>query len=95
MHCSAASPFFSRQGAFFLLTLCLLSTGCAGKYGPQLTQVNYYPQCYRSVAELRQDESSVNTSTGVGTAGSSTRRAARCWARSSAGWPPANGKARP
>ncbi len=69
MHCSAASPFFSRQGAFFLLTLCLLSTGCAGKYGPQLTQVNYYPQCYRSVAELRQDESSVNTSTGVGTAG--------------------------
>lgn len=69
MQHSAASPVFSRQSAFFLLTLCLLSTGCASKYGPQLTQVNYYPQCYRPVAELRQDESSVNTSTGVGAAG--------------------------
>ncbi len=69
MQRSAASPFFSRQSAVFLLTLCLLSAGCASKYGPQLTQVNYYPQCYRPVAELRQDESSVNTSTGVGAAG--------------------------
>lgn len=69
MQRSAASPVFSKQSAVFLLTLCLLSAGCASKYGPQLTQANYYPQCYRPVAELRQDESSVNTSTGVGTAG--------------------------
>lgn len=69
MRHSAVSSVFPRQTTVLLLTLCLLSAGCASKYGPRITQVNYYPQCYRPVAELRQDEGSVNTSTGVGAAG--------------------------
>ena len=43
--------------------------GCASKYGAQTTQVNYYPQCYSPVAQLRADEDRVNNSTAGGAAG--------------------------
>lgn len=44
-------------------------TGCQSKYGAQKTTVNYYPQCYTPVAQLRKDENSVATSTATGAAG--------------------------
>ena len=59
----------------FTLCLCvvLLSamtlTGCKSQYGEQKTTVNYYPQCYTPVAELRKDENSVGNSTAAGAAG--------------------------
>ncbi len=43
--------------------------GCASKYGAQTTQVNYYPQCYSPVAQLRADEDRVTNSTAGGAAG--------------------------
>lgn len=49
----------------FVMTL----SGCKSRYGDQKTTVNYYPQCYTPVAELRKDENSVGTSTAVGAAG--------------------------
>ena len=50
--------------------LCVMTlTGCKSQYGDQKTTVNYYPQCYTPVAELRKDENSVGTSTAVGAAG--------------------------
>lgn len=55
----------SRVLAGFAL-ICFMATGCTSKYGPQLTNVNYYPQCYQPISELRQDENSAGTSTAVG-----------------------------
>ena len=43
-------------GLALLLAGSLLLTGCASQYGAQKTKVNYYPQCYQPVAQLRQDE---------------------------------------
>lgn len=43
--------------------------GCASKYGAQMAQVNYYPQCYSPVAQLRADEDKVTNSTAGGAAG--------------------------
>ncbi len=51
----------------FCFSLFLLQ-GCASKYGPQTTNVAYYPMCYQPVAQLRQEESSVNDSTASGAA---------------------------
>ena len=49
---------------------CIALLGdCASKYGAQTTQVNYYPQCYSPVAQLRADEDRVNNSTAGGAAG--------------------------
>lgn len=62
------SSFLSRKSrvlAGFAL-LCFMATGCTSKYGPQMTSVNYYPQCYQPISELRQDENSAGTSTAVG-----------------------------
>ena len=56
-------------GLALLLAGSLLLTGCASQYGAQKTKVNYYPQCYQPVAQLRQDENSTGTSTAVGAAG--------------------------
>ena len=53
-------------GLALLLAGSLLLTGCASQYGAQKTKVNYYPQCYQPVAQLRQDENSTGTSTAVG-----------------------------
>lgn len=49
-----------------LAIVFLVGTGCTSKYGPQMTTVNYYPQCYKPIAELRQDENSAGTSAAVG-----------------------------
>lgn len=57
------------------LPLCLVLAGvlvlpgCASKYGQQKTRVNYYPQCYQPVSQLRQDEYSTGTSTATGAVG--------------------------
>lgn len=52
-----------------LLAGSLLFTGCTSRYGEQKTKVNYYPQCYEPVAQLRQDENSTGKSTAAGAAG--------------------------
>ena len=40
--------------------------GCASRYGSPMTKVNYYPQCYRPVQQLRDDENTVARSTAAG-----------------------------
>lgn len=55
----------SRLLAAFAL-ICFMATGCTSKYGPQLTTVNYYPQCYQPISELRKDENSAGKSAAVG-----------------------------
>lgn len=47
----------------------LLLSGCASQYGDQKTKVNYYPQCYQPVNQLRQDENSTGKSTAAGAVG--------------------------
>lgn len=47
----------------------LLLSGCTSKYGEQKTKVNYYPQCYQPVNQLRQDENSTGKSTAAGAVG--------------------------
>ena len=47
----------------------LLISGCTSKYGDQKTKVNYYPQCYQPVNQLRQDENSTGKSTAAGAVG--------------------------
>ena len=50
-----------------LLSASLLLPGCASsQYGEQKTRVNHYPQCYRPISELRQDEGSEGSSTVTG-----------------------------
>lgn len=48
-----------------IMTGVLLS-GCSSKYGEQITNVNYYPNCYSPIAELRSAESDVQKGTGAG-----------------------------
>jgi outer membrane lipoprotein SlyB len=43
--------------------------GCASKYGEQTTDVVRFPQCYAPIKQLRDDESSVHTSTAAGAVG--------------------------
>ena len=52
-----------------VLSLALLAPGCASKYGDQITPVNYYPQCYQPVSDLRADENAVAKSTATGAIG--------------------------
>jgi outer membrane lipoprotein SlyB len=47
----------------------LLLSGCTSQYGDQKTKVNYYPQCYQPVSQLRQDENSTGKSTAAGAVG--------------------------
>lgn len=47
----------------------LLVSGCTSQYGAQKTKVNYYPQCYQPVNQLRQDENSTGRSTAAGAVG--------------------------
>lgn len=57
-------------GLALVLLFVLTLTGCGkSQYGEQKTTVNYYPQCYTPVAELRKDEHSVAKSTAAGAAG--------------------------
>lgn len=50
--------FYPRNSFLcFALAFSLLLAGCGSKYGAQRTQVNYYPECYAPIHELRQEES--------------------------------------
>ena len=63
MHRSLGS---CARNVALLLVISMALLGCTSKYGTQTTQVNYYPQCYQPVSDLRADESAVNKSTGGG-----------------------------
>ena len=52
-----------------ILTAGLLASGCTSQYGEQKTKVNYYPQCYQPVSQLRLDENSTGKSTAAGAVG--------------------------
>ena len=52
-----------------LIMALLALPGCASKYGAQRTKVNYYPQCYQPVQQLRDDENYVAKSTATGAVG--------------------------
>lgn len=52
-----------------LLVSVLTLSGCASKYGEQITEVNHYPQCYKPIADLREDENAVAKSTAAGAVG--------------------------
>ena len=55
--------------AIVLVALALMMPGCASKYGQQQTKVNYYPQCYQPIKQLRDDENLVAKSTATGAVG--------------------------
>ncbi len=55
--------------AVAVMALAMLLSGCASQYGEQITKVNYYPQCYKPISDLRQDENNVAKSTAVGAVG--------------------------
>lgn len=40
----------------FIVAISLLLTGCASQYGRQTTVINYYPNCYSPIAQLREEE---------------------------------------
>lgn len=52
-----------------LIMALLALPGCASKYGAPRTKVNYYPQCYQPVQQLRDDENYVAKSTATGAVG--------------------------
>lgn len=56
------------------LTAGLLVSGCTSQYGAQKAKVNYYPQCYQPVNQLRQDENSTGESTAAGAVGANLER---------------------
>ena len=57
----------ASRSLLILLLFCVLSvTGCASKYGTQTTKVNYYPDCYSPINELRKTEFAVEKSTAAG-----------------------------
>ena len=57
METGMKGSFTTRKGALCCIVmtcLCsLLATGCASKYGAQMTDVHYYPDCYQPIADLR------------------------------------------
>jgi outer membrane lipoprotein SlyB len=46
-----------KTPACILLTAALLCGGCSSKYGPRQATVDYYPECYAPIQELRSSES--------------------------------------
>ncbi len=48
-----------RKLLVVLLCFMLGVSGCASKYGEQITTVKYYPDCYAPIAELRKSEKNV------------------------------------
>lgn len=53
-----------------LLAGSMLLSGCVkSQYGEQITPVNYYPQCYQPIGDLRADEHEVAKSTAAGAVG--------------------------
>jgi outer membrane lipoprotein SlyB len=67
MPCSGSSLPARIAVCLFLLPALSLS-GCASKYGEQTTQVNYYPDCYAPINELRSSEYTTVKSAGAGAA---------------------------
>lgn len=63
------SRFPSVFCVVLLAAALVLPAGCASKYGDQMTKVNYYPQCYKPVQQLREDENTVARSTATGAIG--------------------------
>ena len=56
-----------RRFTVWILVIMLLGTGgCASKYGPQKTSVNYYPACYGPIADLRNNEHGTAAGTATG-----------------------------
>lgn len=56
-----------RRFSVWILVIMLLGTGgCASKYGPQKTSVNYYPACYGPIADLRNNEHGIAAGTATG-----------------------------
>ncbi len=49
-----------------LLAAALLCGGCASKYGEQRTKVDYYPECYAPIQELRASEDQFAPTVAVG-----------------------------
>ncbi len=49
-----------------LLAAALLCGGCASKYGEQRTKVDYYPECYAPIQELRASEEQFAPTVAVG-----------------------------
>lgn len=52
----AAAGGWSKSLLCALLGVAFLASGCASKYGAQTTTVQYYPDCYSPIGELRQSE---------------------------------------
>jgi hypothetical protein len=59
---------FARCAVCAFLLPALSLAGCASKYGEQTTQVNYYPDCYAPINDLRAAEYSTVRSAGAGAA---------------------------
>ena len=57
-----------KKFSIILIAAGLLLSSCASKYGEQITEVNYYPNCYAPIAELRTGEDNVQAGTGAGAA---------------------------
>lgn len=71
MHPAKEIHMVKRHLRLLVVTVACIALlgGCASKYGAQTTQVNYYPQCYSPVAQLRADEDRITNSTAGGAAG--------------------------
>ncbi len=54
--------------AALLVSAALLLPGCASQYGEKITKVNHYPQCYKPIEDLRNEENAVAKSTAAGAA---------------------------
>ncbi|MDR2604184.1 MAG: hypothetical protein LBC55_02385, partial [Desulfovibrio sp.] len=62
------SSFLTRTALCLFLLPALSLSGCASKYGEQTTQVNYYPDCYAPIKDLRSSEYATAKSAGAGAA---------------------------
>ncbi|MDR2604174.1 MAG: hypothetical protein LBC55_02335 [Desulfovibrio sp.] len=62
------SSFLTRVAVCLFLLPALSLSGCASKYGEQTTQVNYYPDCYAPINDLRSSEYTTAKSAGAGAA---------------------------
>ena len=64
------SSFFScvrRCALISALSIGLIAmTACGSKYGTQTVNVQYYPDCYKPIAEMRKDEAQLKSNTAAG-----------------------------
>jgi uncharacterized membrane protein len=70
MHFSSNRPFRAIQYACVALAVLSLASGCAGqRLGTQTVRVNYYPDCYQPVTDMRQNAKKLNESVMKGAIG--------------------------